>query len=69
MLKSYQGDEQTHVMKTLLTLHERCQIWDSRGALRWIVGSKTFIRKVLSVIDRQYTSCSEESQARGPQTL
>ena len=64
-----QEDSQIHVTKALLTLSERCQIWDSSGTLRWIVGSKTLIRKVVNVIVYQYTSCSEESQAPGPQTL
>lgn len=58
-----------HVTKALLTLSERCQIWDARGTLRGIVGSKTFIRKVVNVIVYQHTSRSEESQAPGPQTL
>lgn len=59
-------DSQIHVTEALLTLSERCQIWDSRGTLRWIVGSKTLIRKVVNVIVYQYTSRSEESQAQSP---
>lgn len=38
---------------TLLTLSESCQMWGSGVTLRWIVGSKIFIRRVVSAMDRQ----------------